>query len=100
MKLLKKEKKKKKEKERENQNIANTSNNNSNLDFKKKPHHQNATINLSEKMKKNYGNLFPMKEQLNSEPPHLPQHYINPVNLNCYPDVGKKKYIYNRYLNE
>ena len=91
-----KEREKEKEKERENQKTANTS---TNYDNDKKKNYQNATMNLSEKMKKNYGNLFPMKEQLNSEPPHLPQHYINPVNLNCYPDVGKKKYIYNRLKN-
>ena len=93
-----KEREKEKEKERENQNTANTSPN-YDISNKKKKNYQNATINLSEQMKKNYGNIFPMKEQLNSEPPHLPQHYINPVNLNCYPDVGKKKYIYNRLKN-
>ena len=92
-------KEKKKEKGRENKNIENNSNNNSNLDFKKKPHHQNAIMNLSEQMKKNYGNIFPLKEQLNSEPPFLPQHYINPLNLNSCGNIGEKKYIYNSLKN-
>jgi hypothetical protein len=51
-------KEKKKEKGRENKNIENNSNNNSNLDFKKKPHHQNAIMNLSEQMKKIMGIYF------------------------------------------
>ena len=97
--IKEREKERQKEKEKEIQNKANISNNNSNLDYNKKSHHQNATMNLSEQMKKNYGNIFPLKEQLNSEPPFLPQHYINPLNLNSCGNIGEKKYIYNSLKN-
>jgi hypothetical protein len=40
-----------------------------------------------------------LKEQLNSEPPFLPQHYINPLNLNSCGNIGEKKYIYNSLKN-
>ena len=90
-------KEKEKEKEKNNKNIINLHNYDNNE--KKKKNYQNATMNLSEQMKKNYGNLIPLKEQLNSDPPHLPQQYINPFNLNRYPDIGKKKYIYNKLKN-
>jgi hypothetical protein len=90
-----------KEREKENQNTANTTpdfdKNSTNL--KKKSNHQNASVNLSEQMKKNYTNLFPLKEQLNSEPPHLPQHYLNPLSYNSYPNIGEKEFIYNRFKN-
>jgi hypothetical protein len=88
-----------KEREKENQNTANTTPDFDKNNTKKKTNHQNASVNLSEQMKKNYTNLFPLKEQLNSEPPHLPQHYLNPLSYNSYPNIGEKEFIYNRLKN-
>ena len=93
-------KEKEKEKEGENQNTANSSiNDNNNNNSNRKKSYKNATINLNDEIRKNYCNLYPLKEQLNSEPPNLPQYYINSINLNNYSNIGEKKFIYNKMNN-
>ena len=62
-----KEKEKEKEKEGENQNTANSSiNDNNNNNSNRKKSYKNATINLNDEIRKNYCNLYLLKEQLNS----------------------------------
>ena len=93
-------KEKEKEKEGENQNTANSSiNDNNNNNSNRKKSYKNATINLNDEIRKNYCNLYPLKEQLNSEPPYLPQYYMNSINLNNYSNIGEKKFIYNKMNN-
>ena len=93
-------KEKEKEKEGENQNTANSSINDNNINNENnKTNYKNASIFLSDEIRKIYGNLYPLKEQLNSEPPNLPQYYINSINLNNYSNIGEKKFIYNKMNN-
>ena len=98
--LIIKEREKEKEKERENQNTANSSINDNNINNENnKTNYKNASIFLSDEIRKIYGNLYPLKEQLNSDPPNLPQYYINSFDFNNYPIVGEKKYVYNKMKN-
>ena len=98
--LIIKEREKEKEKERENQNTANSSINDNNINNENnKTNYKNAQIFLSDEIRKIYGNLYPLKEQLNSDPPNLPQYYINSFDFNNYPIVGEKKYVYNKMKN-
>ena len=91
-----------KEREKENLRTADTTPNNNFNDKKKikkdKKNNNNATINLNEEMKKIYGIHYPIKEQLNEEPPILLQSYTSLINFSNY-SYNKEKYIYNILKN-
>ena len=56
-------------------------------------------VNSSDKMKKIYGIYFPQKEQLNLEPPRLPQNYILPIDMCNFVNIGNKNFIYDKMKN-
>ena len=91
-----------KEREKENLRTADTTPNNNfyekNKNRKVKKNINNTTINLNEEMKKIYGIYYPLKEQLNEEPPNLLQSYSSLINFSNY-SFTNEKYLYNILKN-
>ena len=54
---------------------------------------------LTDNMRKIYGNIHPKKEQLNEEPPCLPQNYISLLNFSNFSSIGEEKFLYNIFKN-
>ena len=54
---------------------------------------------LTDNMRKIYGNIHPKKEQLNEEPPSLPQNYISLLNFSNFSSIGEEKFLYNIFKN-
>ena len=90
-----------KNKEKENLKTTDALPNNNLIDKNnrvKNNHNNNALINLNEEMRKKYGFHHPKKEQLNEEPPNLPQSFVNLINFSNYSSF-KEKYLYNILKN-